>query len=56
MRGQNAKRGVLEIDVVGLKSCMCGTENLFLKKVAKSSAVKEVVGVVEWDRGESGMF
>ncbi len=37
--------------MVGLISCMCGAENwllidlvLFVKKVAKSSAVKEVVG------------
>ncbi len=47
VRGQKAKRGVLAIDVVGLSSCMCGAENwllielvLFVKKVAKSSAVK----------------
>ncbi len=53
------KRGVLEIDVVGLSSCMCGAENwllielvLFVKKVAKSSAVKEVEG----DRGENLIF
>ncbi len=42
VRGQKAKRGVLDIDVVGLSSCMCGAENwllielvLFVKKVAK---------------------
>ncbi len=64
VRGQKAKRGVLTIDVVGLSSCMCGAENwllieliLFVKKVAKSSAVKEVLGGgVEGDRGESLMF
>ncbi len=45
------KRGVLSVDVAGLSSCICGAENwqridlvLFVKKVAKSSAVKEVVG------------
>ncbi len=50
VRGQKAKRGVSAIDVVGLSSCMCGAENwplielvLFVKKVAKSSTVKEVV-------------
>ncbi len=50
VRGQKAKRGVSAIDVVGLNSCMCGAENwplielvLFVKKVAKSSTVKEVV-------------
>ncbi len=63
VRGQKAKREVLAIDVVGLSSCMCWAENwllielvLFVKKVAKSSAVKEAVGVVEGDRGESWMF
>ncbi len=57
VRGQKAKRGVLAVDVVGLRSCVCGAGNwllidlvLFVKKVAKSSAVKEVV--VEGDRGE----
>ncbi len=51
LRVQKAKRGVLAIDVVGLSSYMCGAENwlliklvLFVKKVAKSSAVKEAVG------------
>ncbi len=51
------KRGVLSVDVVGLSSCECGAENwllidlvLFVKNVAKSSAVNEVVG---GDRGES---
>ncbi len=51
VRGQKAKRGVLAIDVVGLSFCMCGAENwllielvLFVKKVAKSSSVNEVVG------------
>ncbi len=51
VRGQKAKRGVLAVDVVGLSSCMCGAETwllidlvLFVKNVAKSSAVKEVVG------------
>ncbi len=60
VKGQKVKRGVLAIDVVGLSSCMCGAENwlliepvLFLKKVSKSSAVKEVV---EGDRGENLMF
>ncbi len=48
VKGQKAKRGVLAIDVVGLSSCVCGAENWLLiepvlKKVAKSSAVKEVV-------------
>ncbi len=45
------------MDVVGLSSCVCGAENwllielvLIVKKVAKSSTVKEVV---EGDRGES---
>ncbi len=40
------------MDVVGLRSCVCGAGNwllidlvLFVKKVAKSSDVKEVVGV-----------
>ncbi len=63
VRGQNVKKGVLAIDVVGLSSCFCGAENwlmidlvLFVKRVAKSLAVKEVVGVVEGDRGESLMF
>ncbi len=44
-------RGILAIDVVGLSSGMCGATNwllielvLFVKKVAKSSAVKEVGG------------
>ncbi len=53
VRGQ---RGVLAMDVVGLSSCMCGAKNwlfidlvLFVKNVAKSSAVKEVLG----DREES---
>ncbi len=60
VRGQMAKMGVLAIDVVGLRSCMCGAENwllielvLFVKKMAKSSAVNEVV---EGDRGENWMF
>ncbi len=60
VRGQKVKRGVLAVAVVGLSSCVCGAENwlhinlvLFVKNVAKSSAVKEVVGVVEGDRGES---
>ncbi len=51
MRGQKAKKGVLAVDVVGLNSCFCRAENwqvidlvLFIKNVAKSSAVKEVVG------------
>ncbi len=51
VRGQKEKRGVVSVDVVGLSSCVCGAENwlpidlvLFVKKVAKSSAVKEVVG------------
>ncbi len=50
VRGQKAKREVLAIDVVGLISCMCWAENwllielvLFVKKVAKSSAIKEAV-------------
>ncbi len=53
VRGQKAKKGVLAVDVVGLSSCMCGAENwllielvLFVKKVAKSSMVKGVVGSV----------
>ncbi len=57
VRGQKVKKGVLAIDVVGLSSFICGAENwlliylfLFVKNVAKSSAVKEVV---EGDRGES---
>ncbi len=57
VRGQKAKRGVLAVDVVGLRSCVCGAENwllidlvLFVKNVAKSSDVKEVV---EGDREES---
>ncbi len=57
VRGQKAKRGFLAVYVVGLSSCMCGAENwllinlvLFVKNVAKSLAVKEVV---EGDRGES---
>ncbi len=51
MRGQKEKRGVISVNVVGLSSCVCGAENwllinlvLFVKKVAKSSAVKEVMG------------
>ncbi len=51
VRGQKVKKGVLAVDVVGLSSCVCGAENwllidlvLFVKNVAKSSAVKEVVG------------
>ncbi len=51
VRGQEEKRGVLAVDVVGLSSCVCGTENwllivvvLFVKNVAKSLAVKEVAG------------
>ncbi len=57
VRGQKENRGVLSVDLVGLSCCMCGAENwllidqvLFVKKVAKSSALKEVV---EGDRGES---
>ncbi len=57
VRGQKAKKGVLSVDVVGLSFCFCGAENwlliylvLYVKNVAKSSAVKEVV---EGDRGES---
>jgi len=49
--GQKAKKGGLAVDVVGLSSCVCGAENwllidlvLFAKNVAKSLAVKEVVG------------
>ncbi len=60
VRGQKAKKGVLAVDVVGLRSCFCGAENwllvdlvLFVKNVAKSSAVKEVVGVVFGNREES---
>ncbi len=56
MRGEKEKRGVLSVYVVGLRSCVCGAGNwllidlvLFVKNVAKSSAVKEVV---EGDRGE----
>ncbi len=52
VRGQKEKMGDLAIDVVGLSSCVCGAENwllielvLSVKNVAKSSAVKEVVGV-----------
>ncbi len=30
VRGQKAKREVLAIDVVGLSSCTCGTENWLL--------------------------
>ncbi len=30
MRGQKGKRGVLSVDVVGLRSCMCGAENWLL--------------------------
>ncbi len=51
VRGQKEKRGVLSVDLVGLSSCLCGAKNwllidlvLFVKKVAKSSAVKEVMG------------
>ncbi len=62
MRGQKEKRGVLSVDVVGLRSCLCGAENwllielvLFVKKVAKSSAVKEVV-VGWWWRGIEERF
>ncbi len=51
VRGQKAKRGVLAVDVVGLNSCLCVAENwllielvLSVKNVAKSLAVKEVVG------------
>ncbi len=43
--------GVLSVDVVGWRSCVCGGENwllivlvLSVKKVAKLSAVIEVVG------------
>ncbi len=50
MRGQKEKGGVLSVDVVGLSSCVCGAENwllidlvFFVKKVAKSTAVREVV-------------
>ncbi len=57
VRGQKEKLGVLSVDVVGLSSCVCGAENwllidlvLFVKNVAKSSVVKEVV---EGERGES---
>ncbi len=57
VRGQKEKIGVLAVEVVGLSSCVCGAENwllidlvLFVKNVAKSLAVKEVV---EGDRGES---
>ncbi len=58
VRGQKAKKGVLTVDVVGLSSCVCGAENwqliyivLFVKNVAKSSAVNEVV--LDGDRRES---
>ncbi len=44
VRGQEEKKGVLVVDVVGLSSCMCGAENwllivlvLSVKNVAKSS-------------------
>ncbi len=60
VRGQKEKLGVFSVDVVGLRSCMCGAENwllielvLFVKKVATSLALKEMV---EGDRGESLMF
>ncbi len=60
VRGQKMKRGVLAIDLVDLSSCMCGAENwlqielgLFVKKVAKSLAFKEVLGVLVGDRGQS---
>ncbi len=63
MRGQEAKRGVLAIDVVGLSSCMCGADNwllielvLFVKKVENASGVKEVVVVVGGQRVDSLMF
>ncbi len=56
MRGQKEKRRVLSVDVVGLSSCVCGIGNwllndlvLFVKKVGKLLAFKEVVGVVEGD-------
>ncbi len=56
MRGQKEKRRVLSVDVVGLSSCVCGIRNwlrndlvLFVKKVGKLLAFKEVVGVVEGD-------
>ncbi len=44
MRGHKEKMGVVSVDVVGLRSCMCGAETwllidlvLFVKKVSKSS-------------------
>ncbi len=59
-KGTKGEEGSFTNSVVGLSSCMCGAENwlliepvLFLKKVSKSSAVKEVV---EGDRGENLMF
>ncbi len=51
MRRQKEKMGVWAVDVVGWRSCVCGGENCLLivlvlsvKKVAKSSALIEVVG------------
>ncbi len=51
VRGKEKKMGVWAVDVVGWRSCVCGGENwllivlvLSVKKVAKSSAVIEVVG------------
>ncbi len=51
VRGQKEKMGVWAVDVVGWRSCVCGGENwlliflvLSVKKMAKSSAVIEVVG------------
>ncbi len=51
VKGQKEKMGVWAVDLVGLGSCVSGGENwllivlvLSVKKVAKSSAVVEVVG------------
>ncbi len=57
--GQKEKMGVWAVDVVGWRSCVCGGENwlpivlvLSVKKVAKSSAVMEVVGGGGGGQGE----
>ncbi len=51
VRRQKEKMGVWAVDVVGWRSCVCRGENwllivlvLSVKKMAKSSAVREVVG------------
>ncbi len=58
VRGQKEKMGVLAVDVVGWRSCVCGElttdcSSFVCEEVAKSSAVIEVVGGGGGDRGDN---